>query len=374
MFGVQFSTTYAADSAEERYCQFIRAGGGRASKDRPMNETPFQPARLRLARELNSWTQADLARHVDLTPAAVSQFESGAARPTADTLARISDELNVPEAFFHLPVQETHEGFFRSLRRTGTADRRRARAIAHIAYDVVAGNHGTKSPPSPLPSYFPSSLEASPEEIENIANRVRQDWGLPAGPVSNVVRLLEDHGIVVIRLPLNSADVDAFSLPFPDHPVVVLGSDKNDRARSRFDAAHELGHLVMHGDEVWGLPAVEKQAHMFAAAFLMPRTEIRGELPDRGDWPTLFQLKERWQVSLAALLMRAKTLGVMSESNYLTAIKAASARGWRRVEPVPLGAPEAPTRVRAILESDGGARIQAILPAPIVRGLFEAVA
>jgi hypothetical protein len=45
----------------------------------------------------------------------------------------------------------------------------------------------------------------------------------------------------------------------------------------------------------------------------------------------------RWQVSLAALLMRAGTLQVMSESTYLTAIKAASARGWRRIEPVPLG-------------------------------------
>ena len=191
---------------------------------------------------------------------------------------------------------------------------------------------------------------------------------------SNVVQLLEEHGIVVIRLPLNSADVDAFSLPFPDHPVVVLGSDKNDRARSRFDAAHELGHLVMHGDEVWGLPEVEKQAHTFAAAFLMPAADIKGELPDRGDWPSLFYVKERWHVSLAALLMRAKTLGVMSEGNYLTAIKAASAKGWRRVEPVPLGTPEEPTRLRATLQGDGSARVQAVLPAPILRGLIEAVA
>jgi Zn-dependent peptidase ImmA (M78 family) len=68
-----------------------------------------------------------------------------------------------------------------------------------------------------------------------------------------VVELLEDHGIVVIRLPLQIADVDAFSLPFPDHPVVVLGADKDDRARSRFDGAHELGHLVMHGEQVWDL-------------------------------------------------------------------------------------------------------------------------
>lgn len=339
-----------------------------------MSETPFQPARLRLARELKSWTQADLARHVELTPAAVSQFESGAARPTAATLAQFSKKLDVPTSFFRLPMTETHEGFFRSLRRTVTTDRRRASAIAHIAHDIVRLDPEGGPLPLSLPSYPPSSLEAPLDEIEDIASSVRREWSLAAGPIDDVVALLEVHGIVVIRLPLSTADVDAFSLPFPDHPVVVLGADKNDRARSRFDAAHELGHLVMHGQHVWGMPEVEKQAHMFAAAFLMPRSEIVNELPPRGDWPALFRLKEHWHVSLAALLMRARTLGVMSESNYLTAIKAASARGWRRVEPVPLGAPEEPTRLRSIVEKDETGRIRATLPSSIVSGLVEAVA
>ena len=60
------------------------------------------------------------------------------------------------------------------------------------------------------------------------------------------------------------------------------------------------------------------------------RGSPRDELPERADWTVLFQLKQKWQVSLAALLMRARTVGRMSENNYLTAIKAASARGWRR--------------------------------------------
>ena len=67
----------------------------------------------------------------------------------------------------------------------------------------------------------------------------------------------------------------------------------------------------------------------------MPATDIYRELPRHADWPVLFDLKRRWQVSLAALLMRAKNLGRMSDSSYLTAVKALSTRGWRRVEPVP---------------------------------------
>jgi Zn-dependent peptidase ImmA (M78 family) len=69
----------------------------------------------------------------------------------------------------------------------------------------------------------------------------------------------------------------------------------------------------------------------------MPAEDIHDELPERVDWTVLFQLKQEWRVLLAALLIRARTLSRMSENSYLTTVKAASARGWRHVEPVPLG-------------------------------------
>ena len=117
--------------------------------------------------------------------------------------------------------------------------------------------------------------------------------------------------------------------------MVVLGTDKDDRARSRFDGAHELGHLVVHGEQIWGVKEVETQAHQFAAGFLLPAEQIYDQLPTTADWPALFELKRHWQVSLAALLMRARTLGRMTEGTYLSAIKTASARGWRRLNPFP---------------------------------------
>jgi Zn-dependent peptidase ImmA (M78 family) len=59
-------------------------------------------------------------------------------------------------------------------------------------------------------------------------------------------------------------------------------------------------------------------------------------------WPTLIDLKRRWQVSLAALLLRAKNLGRMTDASYLTAVKALSARGWRRQGADPHQPPENP--------------------------------
>jgi len=181
--------------------------------------------------------------------------------------------------------------------------------------------------------------------------------------------MLEDHGVIVIRLSLASARIDAFSVAFADRPVVVLASDKSDRGRSRFDAAHELGHLVMHGSDIWGMTEVEQEAHRFASAFLMPRDQIYVELPTRVDWPALFELKRRWQVSLAALLMRARSLGRLSESVYLSAIKTASARGWRRTEPIPLGASEEPTLLSAVLNSAARHDLQRVVPASVLDAL-----
>ena len=334
----------------------------------------FEPERLRLARELKEWSQADLAARLDVTPAAVSQFETGVTQPSMDALGRMTSALGVPVQFFSLPVTEIHDGFFRSLRRTSVSHRRRARALAHVAHDLAVIAQAPELQPVRVPQIPVSGLQAHREELEEAARQVRRAFGMPGGPVPNVAEVLEKHGILVIRLPLDTADVDAFSLPFPDRPVVVLGADKNDRARSRFDGAHELGHLVVHGDQIWGVKEVERQAHAFAAAFLMPAEDILGELPDRADWPVLFQLKQKWQVSLAALLMRARTLRRMSENNYLTAVKAASARGWRRVEPVPLGRPEQPTCLKHLLATPAGQRSLELLPHDVVDALVTATA
>ena len=340
-----------------------------------MSGSVFEPGRLRLARELKALSQADLAQRLGVTAAAVSQFESGATRPSTQTQEMLGQLLRVPAGFFELPLVDTHEGFFRSLRRTSVTDRRKARAIAHVAHDLATHDGAADQLAAlSIPRLAVEPTAGGPDQVEHIATEVRRVWGIPSGPVRDMVGLLESHGVVVMRLPLGSADVDAFSLPFGDRPVVVLGSDKNDRARSRFDAAHELGHLVMHGEQIWGLPEVEKQAHHFAAAFLMPRDDIYAELPDRADWPRLFDLKRKWQVSLAALLMRAKTVGRMSDSNYLTAVKAASARGWRRTEPVPLGSPEQPRMLVHLLESPRGAGLRASLPTHVIDSLASAVA
>ena len=141
-----------------------------------------------------------------------------------------------------------------------------------------------KLPALDLPTDLSVKVDEPLQSAEDAARRARQYFGLGTGPVPNVVRLLESRGIVCTRLPAQTRRVFAFSCSFPERPVVVLSAERSHRAAPRFDAAHELGHLILHPDEEPGSHAVERQANAFAAEFLAPASEIADVLPRRADW------------------------------------------------------------------------------------------
>jgi Zn-dependent peptidase ImmA (M78 family) len=196
----------------------------------------------------------------------------------------------------------------------------------------------------PVPA-IPWSLTSTdvPALAEERAAILRQNWNVPPGPVGDVVQVVERHGIVIARHQIETAVISAYSVPFPERPVLVLNTKGAKRDRDRFSVSHEVGHLTMHeANKVLATKGIEAQAHRFAAAFLMPADEIRDELPSKADWVRLIALKQRWQVSINALLCRANDLNVMSDTIYTQAMRTVSTRGWRTEEPGELGAPEAP--------------------------------
>lgn len=311
----------------------------------------FDPARLRLARQLNGLKRAQLAELVGLSAAAVSQFESGAIKPRASTLAEISLRLGMPVAFFastgrQLQAVSTEETFFRSLRRTSQLDRERAAAHVVLLAELVRIVEGrVKLPAYDVPRDLTLGAEDPVESAEAVAERLRTLWDLGEDPIPNTLRVLERHGVPVARLPLLTSDVDAFSTVATPRPLVILGADKGVRERSRRDSFHELGHVVMHHAEPEAASApLERQAERFASALLFPARAFLEEWPKgkRLDWPRLVSLKARWGMSLGALLYRARELDALSPTAYQSAVKYMSKKGWRTREPGPSGSPEEP--------------------------------
>jgi Zn-dependent peptidase ImmA (M78 family)/DNA-binding XRE family transcriptional regulator len=317
----------------------------------------FEPQRLQVARQLRRQTRTALAEQLDVSPAAVSQWEAGNARPKPQTLMEISRVLKFPVRFFGgdgspLPSPDTNTAFFRSLRKSRQIDREAAMAHACLIAELVRVIERHANLPSlDIPEY-PIELDAPWDDIEAAAQSVRTHWELDNEPIEDMVRELERHGAIAVRLRLAN-DVDAFSWPQEDRPIVILAADKGKKDRSRFDAAHELGHLVMHAHQPEpGNRDLEKQAHRFAGAFLLPADQLIAEWPKgRLSWNSLLQLKQRWQMSLAALLYRGRDLELLTQTGYESAVRYMSRTGWRVTEPGDLGPPERPRLLRSAMSA-----------------------
>jgi Zn-dependent peptidase ImmA (M78 family)/DNA-binding XRE family transcriptional regulator len=314
--------------------------------------------RLRLARETAGLRKKDLAEKIEVSPASITQYEAGRTTPPAATVARIVLACGLPAEFLCAPSpprpSSISKPFFRSLRSTRQWERDEAEARATLVWQVAhAIEERVNLPELAFPDLHLNESDPPATAAER-AVRVRNLWQLPDGPVGNVARLLEAHGAVCARISGNSQRVDAFSQWMNGRPFVILWRNKGDTARSRFDAAHELGHLVLHPDPEPGNKLLEGQAHAFAAEFTMPAEEIVDELPRRpprkADLQELITTRERWGVSLAALFYRARELSTMTAEGHRRAMIRLSDLGYRTSEPGDLGSPERPGLLRSALE------------------------
>ena len=165
---------------------------------------------------------------------------------------------------------------------------------------------------------------------DTAADMVRARWGLGAGAAPNMVHLLEAHGVRVFSLPEDCAEVDAFSFWHAGTPFVFL-NPTTSAERGRFDAAHELGHLVLHAGE----QPVEKerQANAFAGAFLLPRAGVLASVPRGPVTEQVLAHRKHWRVSALALTYRLRDLGLLSAEQYGVVCAELSRRGYRVAEP-----------------------------------------
>ena len=280
----------------------------------------FDSSRLTLARELNGFSKAELARKLEKSPSAITQFEAGSLRPDASTLRLMSMALGVPVGFFaraergafRIPLDSCH---FRSLRSARQRDRRRVLASGSMLLGVLdVAEDFIELPREDLSRI--SRAGKSLGDVEDFACEVREAWGKGLGPLPGLVGLLEARGVAVVPVEQQFHEVGSFSLWHNGRPCIFLVLYPEAATRTRWDAAHELGHLLCHEDAHPGDSNLEREADRFAAAFLLPRETFEPECPTRLVWPHFRELKERWGVSLAALLRRAHDLGKLSDASY----------------------------------------------------------
>lgn len=301
----------------------------------------FQPERLVQAREARGLTQVALSELIGISSSNISRWERTDQKPEPEALEGLSKALRVPVSYFlrPIPAHGRHPVFFRSMASTTLQLRKRTSARLRWLQDIsLYLQEWVDLPAVDVPTFnFADHLSINNEDIENAAMECRNRWGLGLGPIADLLLVLENAGIILCKDETGSVKMDGLSnwSESDERPYMLIAKDKDTCVRSRFDAAHELGHLVLHRHlnpsilkKAQDFKEVEKQAFQFAGAFLMPAESFGAEI-----WSpslnTFLSLKERWKTSIVAMIMRCHQIGVISESYKTQLFKYCSSRGWR---------------------------------------------
>lgn len=335
------------------------------------NLTFFNGERLKSARLFNKMTISELAENVAVSKQAISQYETNKSEPKLEVLLKLISVLGFPREYFYQSEKKKMafgDTYFRSLAATSNKERmaqiERVRLFANIVNTI--GEY------IEFPSLSLYELKDSEEiDVEALAESVRQSWGIPENqPIRNIIDEMERHGIIVTDVFTDSAKIDAYSqvMQIEKKPmaIVILGTDKENAFRRNFSAAHELGHILL--DDYFNVndltkleyKEMEDTMHRFAGALLIPREAYTNDLmtTSKVDLNLYIQLKRKYHVSAAALIVRAKNLDIITQNQYQYLMKQLSQKGYRTAEPFDKETPLIKPRyikqaMKMIIEEDG---------------------
>ena len=305
----------------------------------------FVGSRLTEAREASGLTLTSLAQLVNVNVASISQYEHGRQSPSPEVMEAICDKLNFDLRFFQKPPvehQADNINFRSNSSATKTARTKAGRRFGWAKEINWYLREYLDMPPFNIPVFsMPEPENLMSGQIEEAAEQCRIFWQLGLEPIEDVVLVLENNGVVMVRTALEAETLDAFSQWCVQDatPYIVLSSDKGSAVRSRFDAAHELGHLILHRNvesrkinNAATHRLMEQQAHRFAAAFLLPATTFTNDV-----WaPTLdgfSSMKKYWKASIGTMISRCEQLEILSEDQARRCWIGMGRKGWRTQEP-----------------------------------------
>ena len=303
----------------------------------------FQGPRLSQVLAARRLTQVQLAAMVGVSPATVSKWRAGSQAPEREALDRLAGVVNVaPEWFTRVPSTKVSLPMFRSNASAHVAARAMLEARLEWAQDVgLALAEFVDYPTVNLPiRSFVDPDQVTTDEIEAAAAECRELWRLGRTAVQDLALAIEGAGVLLIREETGISQIEGLSAwsAALGRPLVLLSADKDNGYRSRFDLAHEVGHLILHRyiarpTERERHNQLEKQAHHFAGAFLLPAETFSTEVRTPVTLDDLLLLKRRWGVSVAAMVMRLRALKILDEDGAQSLFKRRSARWGAKAEP-----------------------------------------
>jgi Zn-dependent peptidase ImmA (M78 family)/DNA-binding XRE family transcriptional regulator len=323
----------------------------------------LQPARLEQALAARGLTKGQLASLVGVSASTVTKWCRSGQGPEAETFERVASVLNVQAEWLTRPVlrpittplyrknsSALKAGLAKLGARTEWGQEIAVRLAEQVDYpDLALPERGFTEPEQILSS-----------DIEAVAEECRELWQLGQAPIQDLMLAAEGAGIIVFREETDVAVVEGLSCwssELEGRPLIHLSADKANGFRGRFDLAHEIGHLILHKhmeqrpEDKERYKLMERQAHQFAGALLLPAETFTSDVRVPINLDNLLILKQRWGASVGAMLMRLHALKLLSDDDKLALFKRRSARWGAKAEPGDdVWAPEKPRLLKRTVE------------------------
>lgn len=273
-----------------------------------------------------------IKKDVKITRAGLSKYENNQSTPKARFLWELAKVLGVKNDYFFKEEEVSIEWV--AFRKHTSLTKKMESQVKSYAQEVLEGQLFLEDIINPDKEYSPIKKHkiSSPEEAEGVAEKIREVWRLDEWPIESMIQLLEDKSLYVIEYNTDEKKFDGLSGFLNGKNPIVITKKNVPEDRKRFNLAHELGHLVLDVDE----EIEEQAAHRFAASFLFPKKcviEEIGEDRRRIDIHELILLKEKYGISLQAIIRRCIDLNIISQGYYKSLSIEFSRRGWRTEEP-----------------------------------------
>lgn len=306
----------------------------------------FNGNRLKEARLYNKLTITELADSLNVTKQMVSKYESGKSEPSFEKSLLLPEILGYPREFFYTTDKYSieNEGIFFRSRLTATQKSKDPATIA-LKYSVIVRDFLEQY--IEFPTLYNREIYEEIEDPEEIALNIRESLDLGLEPIHDIIEVAELMGFTVINMSYNEDKVDAFSSMFKINDTnyfVITTGDSGSFYRQQFSIAHEIGHWVLHQNinpqelDKEEYKVIENEANQFASIFLMPKEsfgkELKTKIVDQID--TYYNLKRKWNVSMAAMIKRARDLNIITVNQEAKLYKQLHYRKWRNPEPFDL--------------------------------------
>lgn len=287
--------------------------------------------RLNQARKMKAWSLAVLRENIGemVSIAALSQYEKGKSMASSRVLVALSEALEVSLDYFFRDYEVELERI--QFRKKSKLPKKEQDKVTEKARDFFERYNQVEELLGANINYESPIKESLGLDYEAMAKEVRKNWEIGQDPISNVHALLEEKGIKVWYAKECAEGFDGFSANTSRGPVVVVAHKHTTPARRRMTAVHELAHILC---DPLGMEEKEEEKFVpaFTGALLLPAEVLKKTLGvKRKHVPLgeLLSIKKRFGVSMAGVLARAKSLGIITQEAYTNYYRFGYAKNWR---------------------------------------------